>query len=379
MIAPKRCILFVDQFGTVGGGQRVLLGMVRRGVQRGWMVAAAVPQGPLVGMLEECGASVSVLDIPMLADGSKGWVDGVALGLALPHLVRQFRAAVRKYKPDLVHVNGGRALLPVMLSHARMPVTFHAHTMMFGSAGTLAKGLLRSHRVKRVVVPSRVVAAFAKNSLKVPQSQIVTIPNWVDPSFAHGTVATHRDEGAHAGQLIVLVIGRVTATKGQLDALQSVLKVRAAGIDAVLWVAGVEDGPYVAELLELSRFDPAALVRLGARDDVPELLAGAHVVVVASTWAETFGLAAVEAMAAGVPVIAYDSGALSEVIGDAGMLVPAGDRTALTAAMALLAANPQERHRLAALGRQRVSERFSYEVQTDALYAVFEDVVRSAP
>ena len=72
-----------------------------------------------------------------------------------------------------------------------------------------------------------------------------------------------------------------------------------------------------------------------------------------ASWVEQFGRVAVEAMACGTPVVATDSGALPEVIGDGGVIVPAGDERALGAALAGLAADEPHRHRLAAAGVAR--------------------------
>jgi glycosyltransferase involved in cell wall biosynthesis len=78
-------------------------------------------------------------------------------------------------------------------------------------------------------------------------------------------------------------------------------------------------------------------------------------------WIEQFGRVAVEAMAAGTPVVASDSGSLAEVVGDAGILVPPGNPAALAAALARLAESPGERNRLAARARRR-AERWSWPV-----------------
>jgi len=128
-------ILMVDQFGTMGGGQRVLLGMARRGVELGWSVSVAVPDGPLTPELEGVGATVLPLDMPRLADGSKGPGDVLSLARRTPGLVRQFNSAVSEARPDVIHVNGGRTLLPVALAKPRARDVFPvpggpARTMM---------------------------------------------------------------------------------------------------------------------------------------------------------------------------------------------------------------------------------------------------------
>jgi alpha-1,3-rhamnosyl/mannosyltransferase len=90
--------------------------------------------------------------------------------------------------------------------------------------------------------------------------------------------------------------------------------------------------------------------------DVAALLDIAEVVAVPSRY-EGFGLPALEAMAAGAPVVAADATALPEVVGEAGRLVPVGDVGAWATALDELLGDPGERERLGAAGRARARRR----------------------
>jgi len=94
-----------------------------------------------------------------------------------------------------------------------------------------------------------------------------------------------------------------------------------------------------------------------------------------ATWAEQFGRVLVEAMACGTPVIGSDSGAIPEVIGDAGLTFPEGDAEALACQLRLLLNDSALQERLARLGRQRVLRRFSKEVITTGLRDIYETVL----
>jgi len=76
-------------------------------------------------------------------------------------------------------------------------------------------------------------------------------------------------------------------------------------------------------------------------------------------WKEQFGRVIVEAMACGVPVIGSSSGAIPDVIGDAGLIVPEGDRAALAGALRGLMSDPDRRRDLAERGRARVLARYT--------------------
>jgi glycosyltransferase involved in cell wall biosynthesis len=113
--------------------------------------------------------------------------------------------------------------------------------------------------------------------------------------------------------------------------------------------------------------------RLGWVDDVGPLLAGAAVFVYPSRY-EGFGLPPLEAMARGVPVVATAAGSVPEVLGDAALLVPAGEPPALAAAIDRLLTDDTLRSGLIAAGRRRV-EAFSWQAAADALMGAYRDMV----
>ena len=105
--------------------------------------------------------------------------------------------------------------------------------------------------------------------------------------------------------------------------------------------------------------------------EIRELYAQSAIAIVPSEY-EGFGLDVGEAMACGVPVVSSDGGALPEVVGDAGVVVPAKDHRALAANVAMLLDNPDMRNDFARRGIQRIGESFSWEKaarQMTQLYA----------
>jgi glycosyltransferase involved in cell wall biosynthesis len=114
---------------------------------------------------------------------------------------------------------------------------------------------------------------------------------------------------------------------------------------------------------------------LGLRDDVPEQLSGAAVVVVPSIWPEAFSLAAGEAMAAGAPVVASRVGALPEVVDDGvtGVLVPPQDVEALAAALESLLADPARRESQGRAGRERAAKLFDLQNQARQLVSILQN------
>ncbi|MEX2659936.1 MAG: glycosyltransferase family 4 protein [Acidimicrobiales bacterium] len=183
-----------------------------------------------------------------------------------------------------------------------------------------------------------------------------------------------RRVGDGTARFVVGYVGRLTAQKG-VDVLIAALRDHS---EWELLVAG--DGPERSRLEHLAADTSISASFLGTvpHDDLPCLYRQVDVLAVPSRPApgvlEQFGRVAVEAMASGVPIVASDLGALPEVVGGAGVLVPPDDVDALAGALQSLAADPDRRRRLGALARQR-SKQFSWPEVAAAHRELYEKVL----
>ncbi len=219
----------------------------------------------------------------------------------------------------------GRNTLPGVLLNCRGS---RSEAVAYGAALSLWQRRLAAH-VDAFVVPSR----FARERLRAlgaPVQAASVVPH-VTRSFAAGAAA--RPAGP------ALVVSRLAPEKGVDVAIEAC---RIAGLELV--VAG--DGPERGRLEQLAVAGagdgPAGRVRFVGRVDdaaLAALRASASVAIVPSRSAETFGLAAAEAMAAGLPVAATRVGALPELV-PAAWLAPAGDALSLAAVISRLHAAP---------------------------------------
>ena len=143
-------------------------------------------------------------------------------------------------------------------------------------------------------------------------------------------------------------------------------------VELVVAGQGTQHDRYVAEAHDRVRF-----VGHLPRSGLASLLASAEVAVVPSLY-EPFGLAALEAMAAGTPVVASAVGGLREVVSEAaGMLVPPDDPGALQMTLIRLLADPSRRAELSRAGRRR-AEQLSWSAAAASYLQAYDDVRRAA-
>lgn len=136
----------------------------------------------------------------------------------------------------------------------------------------------------------------------------------------------------------------------------------------------IGDGPDLDSWRALGRGLPAAadIIFAGYREDAPELTGAVDVAVTPSVWAEAFGLASLEAMAYGVPVVASRVGGLPEIVrdGETGLLVPPRDENALVVALRRLLRDPDEARAMGQRGQVIAREVFGRQRQIASLVPV---------
>jgi glycosyltransferase involved in cell wall biosynthesis len=167
-------------------------------------------------------------------------------------------------------------------------------------------------------------------------------------------VTPARPVGAARREPAILFVGRCFAPKGGPDLVQAFRRVRRAHPRAQLWIVSQgPTGPLPEGAIFHGTLGPHGLAALFARASVFAL----------PSVREAFGLAFVEAMAFGVPVVGTRIEAIPEIVvdGETGLLVPPRDPTALAGALAALLDDPARAARLGAAGRARAAERFGWD------------------
>ncbi len=209
-----------------------------------------------------------------------------------------------------------------------------------------------------------------------PERKVDVVPNPVpDEFFLPGDAASARAALGAGGSPLVGIVGRLAAEKGHRFLFGAVRRLVRDLPDARLAVVG--DGPLRGDLEEAAREAglDGRVVFAGLREDVHRILPGLDVFVLASSY-EGQGVVLLEAMAAGIPVVATRVGGVPGVVRDGtdGLLVPYGDEAALAGAMRRVWTDRVLRGRLVGNARERARAFASGRIAAD-LGRLYRDVL----
>jgi glycosyltransferase involved in cell wall biosynthesis len=289
------------------------------------------------------------------------------------------RGAIRSSGANLVHLHTGRAtwLGGLAAQLAGVPAITTRRMDRPVARGWRTR-LVYERLVERVVAISPAVKRCLTDG-GVPDARVSVIPSAVDASRLRPErprEELRRGLGASGDDAVLLVLAALVRRKGVDVLLRALAALGNDGLRPLLWVAG--DGPERASLETLAR--EAGLgerVRfLGRRSDTADLLAASDIVVIPSR-REGLGVTALEAMAAGRPVVASAAGGLGEAVIDrrTGLLVPPDDAAALARALAEVLRDTSLRDALGRAGPLRVAESFSAEQMVESYVRLYEGVL----
>ncbi len=231
---------------------------------------------------------------------------------------------------------------------------------------------------KRVIVISRVVGRHMMDNFGVLPDRIRLIHRGVDFSQFLFSPKKERDPKK---TFRIINVGRLSPIKGQIEFLKAIHRVRREIPHLEVLLVGAE-GKSKTKYTEriratLKQLDLESTVQLlGTRRDVPELIASADLLVLATLVPEAFGRVIVEAGAVGTPVISTAVGGVFDIIepNENGVLVPPGDSDAMAVAILGLMRDPARRAVLAEKLHEKVKREFSLDQMTDKTLAVYREV-----
>jgi glycosyltransferase involved in cell wall biosynthesis len=350
-------VLHVDPERAFGGGEVQVLALVRELARRGHAsTLAADPAGALARVAAGEGLATVPLRVANHFD--------LRAGLALRRLAAGH---------DVVHFHTARAhaLAPLCRAPGRRLVV--TRRMDYVPAGGPYVRFLYNRAVDVVIAISEGVRAALVRA-GVHADRIRVVPSAVDltrvaapPGARDALRASWRVRPEH---VLVLVPGALEPRKGHMVLLAAAARLHpeAPPLRYVFCGAGREE----AALRRAAAGLDDTVTFAGFRDDIGACLAAADVVAMPSLM-EGLGVAALEAMAAGLPLVGSRVGGLAEAVvhGETGLLVAPGDAVALAAALAHLARNAELRARLGEAGRRRALERHTVAQMAESTLACY--------
>ena len=361
-----RSILHLITRGERGGAQTYVLELLKAAQRRGARPVLAVGEA---GFLSDAAAALGI-DVHRVEN------------LVHPIRPRRDLAAVaevarllRRVKPDLVHCHSTKAGLVGRLGawRAGVPAVFTAHGWEF------APGLAWSRRV--VVWPCEWLAGRFS-------AKIIAVSG-ADRTLAHSTgiirdehLATIRygvpDDPRRAtpdgaGPVELVMVARLAPPKDPDTLLRALRQLRG---DWRMTLVGGGPGQERARAVVREHGMDARVCFLGDCDDVPGVLARCHVFVLMSK-KEGLPISILEAMRAGLPVVAADVGGVREQVtdGETGYLVPSGDDATLARRLQTLVDDPSLRRQMGQAGRARYEGEFTLDRMVERTWAVYRDAL----
>lgn len=221
--------------------------------------------------------------------------------------------------------------------------------------------------------PSAFVARLIRQAYSLPAERVRVIPGGVAAPFLNAPASAPPPDGP------VVYVGRFTRVRG-VDVLLDAVELLGAEAPPLLLIGRAEKDVVLQERISRLAAEGRLQVRPWAfQEELAAVLQGASMAVVPSRF-ESFGLAAAEAMACGVPVIASTAGALPELIEDerTGVLFPSGDAAALAEAIRRLRTHPAVAASLGQAGRAHARAHYSWDATAAAYERTYEDALRRA-
>jgi glycosyltransferase involved in cell wall biosynthesis len=295
--------------------------------------------------------------------------------------ILETRRLLKKLKPDIVSTHTAKAGMVGRVAAwlAGIPAIFTAHGWQFaeGISGvqrffveTIER--LTSRMCGKIITVSEFDRRLALERRVVKAEKLIAIHNGM-PDVEE--VLWRRGEQARSKTVLIIMVARFQKQKDHPALLRALAKMR----DKTWNLELVGDGPDMEKTRSLAvELGIAGRIEFaGQQMDIPRRLARADVFALASKW-EGFPRSILEAMRAGLPVVATDVGGCGESVeeGVTGYLVPKEDEEALRERLARLIDSPETRGRMGRAGRARFEAEFTFEAMYEKTVRVYEEVMR---
>jgi len=390
-----KTILFLDHVSVLGGGEIVLLNLIRGLDSARYRAVLAVPPGLLAERAAAAGADIVEINMPGFFDLHKeeGSLTSLLKAgrdylLALNSLGR----ILSRLKPDILHTNSNKAHILSRAAAVRgIPVVWHMHDLLVPEFFSRQQARLLLYNARRYA--SRIIAV----------SQSVSVPLMDGGVPADSIRVVYNGCADNRGQLFTLdtcvkckeltpwfepgrfkrvigMAGRISPWKGQNVFLEAASRLRREDILFPV-IGGVLFGEddYLRRLQEMTSelgLEEQVLFT-GYLPDMSSVYSSLDISVHASILPEPFGLVVAESMLAGCPVIASDSGGPAEMISNGvdGLLFRTGDPGSLAEQMSWMLNHPDEAGDMGENGRRTALNRFTVDRMVADVEKIYGELI----
>jgi glycosyltransferase involved in cell wall biosynthesis len=366
-----RVAMMIDSL-RIGGAQKLVTQFVtavsRQAVDSTVISLEDTPAASNLDLIHSAGSRVEIFPSRSLRDVGR-----------LLRLIRFLRAE----RFDLIHTHlsyanilgclaGAFAGIPVV---ATLHSTSHDPQQKRRLITRLEEMILRNF-ARRIMAVGYTVAAIYQPRLKSRSIEIipsgVPAPTELSPRARQDL---RRDLAGEADRLLIISVGRLVLAKGYEDLIDAFSIVHRQDPRAVLVIAGVGS---LFEKVRNKIIDlhlEGAVKCLGARSDVPQLLAASDIYVSSSHW-EGLPVAVLEAMMAGLPIVATSVGDIPRVVtAENGILVSPHEPTCLAEALSELVSAPERARAMGAAARRRAMQEYSLDTWVKRLLSLYEETL----
>lgn len=363
----SRRIMFVIEALTVGGAEHMVVDLANEFVRRGDSV--------LVVCLSKLGELAERLnpDVQLKVLNKRRGID-----LSIPGRLRKL---ARYHEIDVVnsHLWTANLWARMALFRSGIPVvaTEHNRDVWKGAHNRFIDRTL-SHATARLIAVSEDTANYYKQDVGIRSALISVVNNGVDTSrYSSGEGEALRHALSRDGDFLVGTVGRLAKAKNHPRLVEAAAIVRDAGVPLKVVIVGEGPERTVTEACIQEHQLESRVTLLGERSDVPDLLAALDVFVLSSD-REGHPLSALEAQAAGTPVVLTDAGGSADAVsqnpdGRGGVLVEKTPE-AIAASLIYLSANPEELTSMSTFAKSYAARYFDKQTMIDRYSEIFDAV-----
>lgn len=380
-----RTILFIHQSADLYGSDRMLLALVTKLCRTEFYPIVLLPgEGPLLRELRAAGVECHVVPIARLARATLSVRGLINLPAQIAYSLKEINKVLKGRKVDLVHSNTLAVLSGAIWARLnRRSHVWHVHEIIVHPV--LVRKIftyLLYWLADRVIC----VSHAARNNLLLDSPRLdkkisvvwngMERPRACDKAYINNYRA---GLGLSERDVLVALVGRINRLKGQRVLVEAAHFLWLQGIRNLRFLIVGSAVPSQEHFIERLQQDIAVcaardvVVLKPFTEQVDEVWNACDIAVIPSTEPESFGLVALEAMAAGKPVVAANHGGLAEIVvdGETGVLVAPNDALALADAIRHLAEAPFEREQMGLAGKKRYEAEFTLDRFVNNVAAVY--------